>query len=277
MEETSPPATSTPEIKWEDAIGSLSTLNLATVTLGDYVMVMNGEVDAVICGEPHMALQLWFNKKSGKFLARIWNQTIAAGSVKSVAQFIETCSSHLKRRPCIGYHYAKKLESNLQGFAIGQTLLPRKMSPACHKVLDLNTSAGIKSCPECLKFTESEDDIKIEPKVKPLHIGSEKKLYNEPHDGQISTDLAKDSDFIVKKSIKKESSFWGPNKECVTTVESSQLESSQLESIFWDSENSFESGNGRNIDQGDENEEGGRKSYSCEHCHREYATLGRIV
>ena len=39
-----------------------------------------------------------------------------------------------------------------------QTPLPRKMSPACQKVLDPDTSAGIKSCTECLKLTESGDE-----------------------------------------------------------------------------------------------------------------------
>ena len=66
-----------PEFKWEDALGSLPSLNLAAVTLGDYVMVMNGDVDLVMCEEPYVALQLWFNirdPRSCKFIARIWNQ-----------------------------------------------------------------------------------------------------------------------------------------------------------------------------------------------------------
>ena len=49
------------EFNWEDALGSLPSLNLAAVTLGDYVLVMNRDVDLVMCEEPYVALQLWFN------------------------------------------------------------------------------------------------------------------------------------------------------------------------------------------------------------------------
>ena len=65
------------EFNWEDALGSLPSLNLAAVTLGDYVLVMNRDVDLVMCEEPYVALQLWFNirdPRSCKFIARIWNQ-----------------------------------------------------------------------------------------------------------------------------------------------------------------------------------------------------------
>ena len=55
----------------ETALGSLS---LTWVSVGDYLVVMSGEVDAEICSEPYLALQLWLNMRSGKFIARVWNQ-----------------------------------------------------------------------------------------------------------------------------------------------------------------------------------------------------------
>lgn len=191
----------------KDAIGYLSALKLATVTLGDYMIIMNAEVDVMIGGEPHVALQLWFNMKSNKFLARIWNQTIAAGTIKHISQFLDTCTNHLKRRPCLGYG-VNNFKSQTQDYDICQTPLPRKMSPACQRVLDPNTSASIKSCPECLKMIESAiegnnaEDFKNEPKTD----ASQSDIVSEAGRDQISTDIDKDSIFTVS-SMKDESIF----------------------------------------------------------------------
>ena len=53
---------------------ALHSLSLTWVSVGDYLVVMSGEVDAEICSEPYLALQLWLNMKSGKFISRVWNQ-----------------------------------------------------------------------------------------------------------------------------------------------------------------------------------------------------------
>ena len=51
------------EFKWIEVSSVLTTLSLKWVTTGDYVVVMNGEVDATIGGEPYLSLQLRFNLK----------------------------------------------------------------------------------------------------------------------------------------------------------------------------------------------------------------------
>ena len=144
------------DLNWEDALHPLSAFSLAWASLGDYIIIMNEEVD-VICGEPYAAIQLWFDKKSRKFLGRVWNQTVATGRIENAAQLIEICTTHLKRRPCIGYP-AHDLEQKGQDFLICPTPLLRKISQGCQKILNSNTSASIKSCPECLKYTPDTTD-----------------------------------------------------------------------------------------------------------------------
>ena len=85
----------------KEALAILEALSLNYATLGDYLVVMNGKVDATICGEPYMALQLWFNTVSGKCISRIWSQTVGYSEVGSMTQFMEVCTSHFQYRPCV--------------------------------------------------------------------------------------------------------------------------------------------------------------------------------
>ena len=142
------------ELKWNEVIRALTNLSLTWVTIGDYVVVMNGKVDATIGGEPYLALQLWLNLKSGRFIKRVWDQTVASGKVISIAHFNEACSTLFKGRPCIGYPETKEKDI-LQDFIISQTPIPRKISGSCLKVLDPGTDTAVKSCPECLKLSNS--------------------------------------------------------------------------------------------------------------------------
>ena len=81
-----------PEFNRKDALAVLKDLSLNYATLGDYLVVMNGKVDAVICGEPYLALQLWFHMVSGKFISRIWSQTVGHSRVVNMTQFTEVCT-----------------------------------------------------------------------------------------------------------------------------------------------------------------------------------------
>ena len=142
------------EFKWNEVLGALSTLSLKYVTFGSYVIVLNGKVDATIAGEPYLALQLWFNMKSGKVISRIWDQTIALEKVVDVSQFTQACMAHFQGRPCIGCPVSDD-EHRLEGFFISQTPIPRKISTTCHKILNRDTNIKIKSCSECLKLRYS--------------------------------------------------------------------------------------------------------------------------
>ena len=89
-------------LKHSEVVTALGSLSLTWVSVGDYLVIMSGQVDAEICSEPYLALQLWLNIKSGKFIARIWNQTTARGRAASIAHFVEACETLFQGRPCIG-------------------------------------------------------------------------------------------------------------------------------------------------------------------------------
>ena len=40
----------------------------------------------MICGEPYVALMLWLDAETGKYVARVWNQTVSAGSATKLDQ-----------------------------------------------------------------------------------------------------------------------------------------------------------------------------------------------
>ena len=146
------------EVLNEDEVMSiLGNLSLRWVTTGEYIVVMNSHVDATIGGEPFLALQLWFNVKSGKIIRRIWDQTVAFESVRNCEEFKEACMSHFNGRPCIGNltHVAVNKEG-LHNFVISQTPIPRKISLSCQKILDPATDISIKCCPHCHKLGDPE-------------------------------------------------------------------------------------------------------------------------
>ena len=173
------------ELKLEEAVSVLQNLSLKWLTIGDYVVVMNSQVDATIGGEPYLALQLWFNVKSGKVIRRIWDQTVALEKVNNGKEFREACMSHFNGRPCIGnLTHADVNEASPHDFVISQTPVPRRISRSCEKVLDVGTIASIKSCPECLKFDDPEvqtDDIETCDITEKLFNGGGQRGETEEH------------------------------------------------------------------------------------------------
>ena len=91
------------EFNHNEVLYALKALSLNSVSLGDYIVVMNGAVDITVRGEPYLALQLWLNMKSGDYMGRVWSQTTSYGRVASVTQFMEACTNHFRGRPCLGY------------------------------------------------------------------------------------------------------------------------------------------------------------------------------
>ena len=130
-----------------DALGALETLGLNSVTLGDYLVALNNHEDAIICGEPYLALQVWLNMKSGKIISRIWSQTVASAMIVNIGQFKEVCSNHFSMIPCHGCPLNSDDES-MNNFVISQTPIPRKISINCQKLLG-KSSDNIESCQQC--------------------------------------------------------------------------------------------------------------------------------
>ena len=144
------------EIRWTEVESALTDLCLKYMTIEDYIVVMNSKCDITIGGEPYLALQLWFNVKSGKIIYRIWDQTVSSGKVTSVSQFVEACNSHFKGRPCVGCPVTID-ELSWQNYFISQTPIPRKISGTCKKILDPTTDKAAKSCSDCLKLSDSKN------------------------------------------------------------------------------------------------------------------------
>ena len=88
-----------PDFNLEDALAVLKSLSLNYGTLGDYLVVMNGKADAIINGEPYLALNL----VTGKFISRIWSRSVSYDKVASINQFREVCTKYFHCRPCVGY------------------------------------------------------------------------------------------------------------------------------------------------------------------------------
>ena len=83
-------------------------------------------------------------------LPRVWDQTVAFGTVANVTQFVETCAAHFRGRPCIGYLTEVDNPDTSENFIISHTPVPRKISKACTRIL---RDVKIQSCPECLNLT----------------------------------------------------------------------------------------------------------------------------
>ena len=147
------PSSSQLEFKWKEVMCALGNMPLKYVGFGDYILVMNDRIDATIEEDPYLALDLWFNMKTGKVISRIWGQTVACEKVADVSQFVQTCTAHFRGRPCVGYPDIDD-DQRLQDFVVSQTPIPRKIATTCQKVMDPDTNIKIMSCSECLKLRQ---------------------------------------------------------------------------------------------------------------------------
>ena len=69
----------------------VASQSLASVTLGDYLVVMRSDFDVILFGEPYLASMLFFNLKTGSFIARLWNQTVKVAKAVTREHFEEAC------------------------------------------------------------------------------------------------------------------------------------------------------------------------------------------
>ena len=117
----------------------ISSLSLTTVKVGDCLVIMRSEFDLNLCGEPYIGLMLLLDLKSGKYISRVWNQTVATGTVLPGNELMEACKNLFCRgRPCVGY-------------PVAETVFPRKHSSTCSQVLGTDVGADVTTCRECSK------------------------------------------------------------------------------------------------------------------------------
>ena len=85
------------------ARSALKSLGLSSVVLDDVLVVFKSGFDVTISGEPYLALMFLFSVGSGRYYARIWNQTVARGTAENTEQVLAACKRHFEGgRPCIG-------------------------------------------------------------------------------------------------------------------------------------------------------------------------------
>merc|ERR1712223_1965827 len=72
---------------------TLSSMSLVSVTIGDFLAVMRSDFDLTISGQPYTGLVMLLNLKTGKYLSRIWNQTVATGVIVKVEHLMEACQN----------------------------------------------------------------------------------------------------------------------------------------------------------------------------------------
>ena len=88
----------------------IASQSLSSFNLGDFLVVTNSDFDLTISGEPHVALMLMYHLKSGKYMARIWNQTVAVGLALKGNELEEACQELFGQgTPCMGYPLKQSL------------------------------------------------------------------------------------------------------------------------------------------------------------------------
>ena len=118
----------------------ISTLSLTSVKVGNFLVVMKSEFDLSLLEEPYIALMLLLDLKSGKYISRVWNQTMATGSAADEGTLMEACKNlFCNGRPCLGHPVAEEL-------------FPRKMASTCNKVLGNDAGVDETTCLECSKL-----------------------------------------------------------------------------------------------------------------------------
>ena len=141
----------------------ISALDLTSVKVGNCLVIMRSEFDLSLSGEPYIALMLLVDLKSGKYISRVWNQTVGTGSAKDKGKLMEACKNiFCQGRPCLGLPVADKP-------------FPRKIAAMCKKVLGIDAGIDKTTCDICLKVMpfpkESNEEVKEESDSQPDKIG----------------------------------------------------------------------------------------------------------
>ena len=152
----------------------ITEMSLSSLVLGDYLVIVKSDFDMVISDEPYLALMLLLDTMTGKYIARIWNQTVSTGIISSVDQLKAACMKHFEHRPCIGFPVPEN-EHGETGFDLMVSQAPvlsNKVSKSCLRMLSKDVSSEIMACSECLRLKHL-----FNPKKRKLEaIGQSKKL-----------------------------------------------------------------------------------------------------
>ena len=182
-----------PEFDIEGAKIAITGISLLSFMMGDFLVIMNSTPDMMLSDEPYLSLMLFVEIKSGTYIRRIWNRTVARGKTVTIEQLVDLCKKHFfQGRPCIGCPQDVNEEEGLD-FVISQTPIPRKVSKYCHEVLGSDATDEESACPECLKIGESGDSILMDVGTKcEVVIKSEKEEWHDTN--MVESTISKSTD-----------------------------------------------------------------------------------
>ena len=158
------------KIDIQDISTAVNDLSLTTLLVGDFLVIVNTKPDVIIIDEPYLALMILLERKSGRYIRRIWNRTVGDGKLHSTDEIVELCKKHFfQGKPCLGCPWQGN-EEDCKGFLITQTPIPRKISKFCHELLGSDANSEVTACVECIKIggdvrsrkLKSEANIKSE-------------------------------------------------------------------------------------------------------------------
>ena len=111
------------------------------------------------------------NKPStGMFLARIWNETVARVSPRSIAEFEDACRKHFSQgRPCLGCPEDTEAIGG-ENYLVSHTPVPRRIARSCKKVLGKEVGDDSTACLECLRLEDSKAQVMVEPDFPGLKV-----------------------------------------------------------------------------------------------------------
>ena len=167
-----------------DAKRIISSLSLSFLDFVDYLVVTRSQFDITISDEPYVAFMFIYNLKSGKYMARIWNQTVAVGWALKNHELVDACRTHFGQgRPCIGHPKPRNdINSPSEDFLVSQTPIPRIISKSCHKFLG-KYRKDCPSCQECQKLSNLETNMITNTWEETINVeeehGEDENLKNE--------------------------------------------------------------------------------------------------
>lgn len=213
--------TSGPQFDVVDAKYVIERLNLVSVVMGDYLVMMRSDFDAIIEGEMYIALMLVYNVKSGDFVARVWNETITVGAAQTLEDFMKACKDHFDFNPCVG----------IPGDGDELTFFPskRKFSKSCDRLLK---DKDALSCPECLSIvTSSSVGCKVEISTEPWQDTEYTKIEKTDIDDanqEAELDYKDDLGQVFSDAVNESNEVWNKGK----------CDISQTEKVFSDANES---------------------------------------
>ena len=127
----------------------ISALKLTSVRIGDFLVVLKSDFDLNMSGEPYIALMLLLDLRSGKYISRVWNQTVSTGYALGEDKLMEVCKSlFCQGKPCLGHPISEKP-------------FPRKIASSCMKVLGPDAGIDETTCTECSKICHTVSEVVV--------------------------------------------------------------------------------------------------------------------